>query len=565
MYFYYIGNRSYTTSGSSITVNISDQTGRLPVISYACSAEAFTGDGTYHIYNGHNGNGHHWLLNQCALVKFECENIYDMSANTRDNNPDAIYKTTKDITLYGLDNQVTIDLANTTLAAPSFSWSQVNSGAIKLHTRPQDAGNDSVRYAIVNHAQSNLSSITAGELEVPFDPASDPYGFFGTYKIGKSLVKNEYYPGAKLDLVWHSGAFKVATVPNPTIGEGDPGALHLNENTFSSPYYIVFSRGNLQYKCAGTYSETSTGLYDHWANENSGNWRFAKHQYDFVGGGLLSSNNTYLGNVVLGETNSSDANNSDNEQIGGFSSYILPYSGPVTYYGWIDLFGFGTGNRPRQCRQENHYYGTYTDWGNNPIMNDGRSEMNGFWRALGRDEWQYLLEHRPSASGKIGFATVCDIHGLILLPELFNTGSMPAGCGITTFVEAQNSGGVPACFSTMVLDANNWMVMEQNGAVFLPAAGYRGSGTSGILYDLEYDGGGPTGSGGSDQDHGAYWSSTKATKYTNGSAFYMRFGNNIIDDHVNPGYYMAPDNGNSVRLIHQVTSPSSSKFLPKRK
>ena len=74
----------------------------------------------------------------------------------------------------------------------------------------------------------------------------------------------------------------------------------------------------------------------------------------------------------------------------------------------------------------------------------------------------------------------------------------------------------------------------------------------GSLYCLDFDGGGPTGTGGRDQDHGAYWSSTKASAYTDASSYYVRFGNNMTGNHVNPGYYMAPDNGNAVRLAHRI-------------
>ena len=552
LHFYFMGNRTPVVNANNdkLTIDISDQTaaaGGLPVISYAPSLQNYADDVTSYSVQ------YNWLKNQCALVKFSMENIYDMSANTRDNNEYALYTTDKDITLYGLENEVTVDLTKS--GETQFGWrSNDANGSIKLfqpansQAHPDSAS--MVRFAIIHHA--DYTSVTEGGLDVPFDPATDNYGFYGTYKIAHNVVQNEYFDGAKLDLVWHSGAFKVADA-----GTHDAD-LSLNQNEYGTPYYVVFSRGNLQYKCAGTYIETSTGFYDHWANENSGNWRFAKHQYDYVGGGLLSSNNNYLGNVVLDETVSDGTGNSDNEQIGGFSSYFpLPYSGPITYYGWIDLFGWGTGNRPRQCRQENNYYSTYTEWGSNPIMNDGTSESGGFWCTLKRSEWKYLMEFRPSARGKMGFATVCGVHGLILLPELFNPASLPAGCGLATFAEITYTGGVPECYNDNIIsDPENWKVMEQNGAVFLPAGGYRGSGTTGVLYCLDFDGGGPTGTGGRDQDHGAYWTSTDGTTSTSGSCFDVRFGNNIsnITNHVDPDYYMAPDNGHSVRLVHRLNS-----------
>ncbi len=533
LYFIFLGNyptAETLTAGSTttLTIDISDQTAKLPVISFAASKEAFTGAGQYTVYNGHNAQGANWLLNQCALVKFTCENIYDMSANDNDNNSNAIYKTTKDITIYGMDNQVTITLSDGN--APTFGWSSVGEGAIKLHKLQSDPGAiDSVRYAIVHH--KNYSGVTAGDLDVPFNPASDPYGFFGTYKIGQNINQNDYCDSAKIDLVWHSGAFKVATVPDPTSAnnDADPSDLHLNQSEFGTPYYIVFSRGNLQY------------------NYVQNKWRFAKHQNDFVGGGLGDLNNEYIGNVVLNENDgTSSSSKSDNEQIQHVGSY----------QGWIDLYGWGTGDEPMKANQENSYYADWHEWGNHSIYNDGTSRSSGFWYTLGRDEWQWLLEHRDGHASKVGFATVNGVKGMILLPELWS--GQPSGCP-----EWEQAGTHTESYSwSKTYSEAQWKKMEENGAVFLPAAGYRGS-TAFSLYCYDYD----CGTGipdGADQNWGAYWSSTKATQVTSASCFYMRFGQGIVGDHVNPGYYMAPDNGNAVRLVHRVSSSKSLLNFPKK-
>lgn len=523
LHFYFMGNRTPVVNANNdkLTIDISNQTaaaGGLPVISYAPSLQNYADDVTSYSVQ------YNWLKNQCALVKFRMENIYDMSANTLDNNEYALYTTDKDITLYGLENEVTVDLTQS--GETQFGWrSNDANGSIKLfqpansQAHPDSAS--MVRFAIIHHA--DYTSVTEGGLDVPFDPATDNYGFYGTYKIAHNVVQNEYYDGAKLDLVWHSGAFSVAAASNPA-------ALDIDPEEYGSPYYVVFSRGNLQY------------------NYNQNKWRFAKHQYDFVGGGLLSSNNTYIGNVVLNEndasspamSSNSNANRSDNEQINN--------SG---YLGWIDLYGWGTGDNPMKCRQENSNYQTWHEWGNHPIANDGTSHTSGYWYTLGRDEWQYLIEHRlggsSSAASRIGLAVVEGVKGLILLPDLFNTAQMPAGC--PAWEEAGSQTWVDYSWN-MTFTAAQWKLMEQKGAVFFPAAGYRGS-TVGSLYDLDFDGGGPTGTGGRDQDHGAYWSSTKRNST---SSLELRFGNNITNNHVNPGYYMAPDNGHAVRLVHRLNS-----------
>ena len=89
---------------------------------------------------------------------------------------------------------------------------------------------------------------------------------------------------------------------------------------------VVFSRGNLQYQ-----PSTNT-------------WRFAEHQYDFVG-------DDYFGNVYIGSEKCNNALISD------------------TYSGWIDLFGWGTGRYPTKTTDEISAYSEYVEWGRNKILN----------------------------------------------------------------------------------------------------------------------------------------------------------------------------------------------------
>ena len=112
--------------------------------------------------------------------------------------------------------------------------------------------------------------------------------------------------------------------------------IKLNEATqvvHVNPYYSVghgkivrFAPGNLQYKAAG---------------DNMG-YRFAEHQWDFVGGTDL--NNVSYGNVYIGNTKCSN-NLIDDE-----------------YTGWIDLFGWGTANNPTNSSISDSDYSTFNDW-----------------------------------------------------------------------------------------------------------------------------------------------------------------------------------------------------------
>ena len=81
----------------------------------------------------------------------------------------------------------------------------------------------------------------------------------------------------------------------------------------SADKQVYFSQGNLQYQAS-----TDT-------------WRFAENQYDMIG--------------------------NDNANVSS------------SYSGWIDLFGWGTGNHPTDTIQNSEIYNEFVDWGVNPIYN----------------------------------------------------------------------------------------------------------------------------------------------------------------------------------------------------
>lgn len=89
---------------------------------------------------------------------------------------------------------------------------------------------------------------------------------------------------------------------------------------------------------------------------------------------------------------------------------------------------------------------------------------------LSYDEWNYLCYDRSEASSKLGLATITGVNGddgvvgLVLLPD--------------TWIDPYSDAFVPGAddgFSTNSYSVEQWRKMEQNGAVFLPAAGNRSS------------------------------------------------------------------------------------------
>ena len=228
---------------------------------------------------------------------------------------------------------------------------------------------------------------------------------------------------------------------SPILPDGAlPGLFSVSETQ-----QVHFSKGNLQYQAS-----TNT-------------WRFAEHQYDYVGTQTDDGHGYYGGNV----------SGSDNSSISS------------TYSGWIDLFGWGTGSNPTLSSQIYWDYGTFVDWGSNPISNGGNTANR--WRTLTQAEWEYLLNERPNASSKFAIGNINGVGGLIILPDSW---TLPSGCLFTSGFATYNPNNYPDWTHNSYTLAQ-WAQMEAAGAVFLPAAGRR-KGTN--VFDVG--------------TNGYYWSST---------------------------------------------------------
>ncbi len=189
----------------------------------------------------------------------------------------------------------------------------------------------------------------------------------------------------------------------------------------SSTKQVYFSHGNLQYQ------------------PSSNKWRFAKEQYDFI-----------FEYATFGTVK-----NADNTQTS------------PSYNGWIDLFGWGTGNNPTLLSQDLADYSQFTDWGSNPIQdNNGITSGPNVWRTMSKDEWEFLLETRNNAANLKGVGGILRtepmkkegfMKGIILLPDNW---VCPNGLNFD-----------PAGINGYTL--SEWRQMEKAGAVFLPYTGER--------------------------------------------------------------------------------------------
>ena len=216
------------------------------------------------------------------------------------------------------------------------------------------------------------------------------------------------------------------TIESPAIEGELPGLFSV-----SATQQVRFSQGNLQYQ-----PSTQT-------------WRFAQHQYDRVSG-------TY------------SAQSGD-----GCNSYT------TTYTGWIELFGWGTGNNPLLVSTDVNDYTTFVDWGVNAISNGGNQA--NVWRTLTWNESRYLFSSRLDAANKYAKGTVNGVAGLILLPDNW---TLPTGRTFTPGINSSN-----------IYSLEQWNDMELAGAVFLPCAGIV---YPDFNYGWSYDGG----------ESACYWTST---------------------------------------------------------
>ena len=263
-------------------------------------------------------------------------------------------------------------------------------------------------------------------------------------------------------------------------------ALSLGVFSIASGKYAVFAPGNLQY------------------NKSTDTWSFMDNQYD------------------MAETASQNVGTD-------YASQNI-----------VSLFGWGTKTKPYNTTTVDNYNTSasydvdysWNEWGDNVI--DGYAA--GTWRTLtggSGAEWAYLLNTDGSSSGRSdsyrfqrATVTASDgtttIAGLLIFPD-----------GYTTQVTGDNTGlnqtgdGYP--FTQKTYSNAEWLTLESNGVVFLPAAGYR-SGTT-VTSDVG--------------TYAYYWSSTIGD---NGVAKCVNFSSITLS--AESAFYRG--NGCSVRLVHPV-------------
>lgn len=270
-------------------------------------------------------------------------------------------------------------------------------------------------------------------------------------------------------------------------------ALKFQEAAFSvsSTQKVYFSKGNL------------------YAYKGSSDWKwyFQPHQWMYVG------------------------DDAGNKLITGPKTISQNYKN-------VDLFGWNGASSANDCyginnSATNSDYGT---GGGEALKNDwGRNAIGGYaadtWRTPTGSEWDYLINDRTvtnslSADARYTMATLGDTYkGLILFPDTY---THPSGTGFTA-----GTFNAPTNF-TATVSLEGWMLMENAGCVFLPAAGIRDETT----FLTDYD--------------GNYWSATADPNDNERSQVFRFWYVNSDKNGILTDSYMYRKYGTSVRLVRDV-------------
>ena len=273
--------------------------------------------------------------------------------------------------------------------------------------------------------------------------------------------------------------------------KADYGVLN-GEFSVSAVKKVHFSKGNLR------------AFYN---SSKSWEWYFPTNQYDYVGNAI--GNTAINGKGSLSSTDQS-----------------------------VDLFGWSTSSTSYgiyNSEDNSEYSDSLLDWGTNAITNGG-SKAN-IWYTPSQDEWTYLMSTRSTTTTNMPTGTNSDYaryikaqvaseNGLILFPDKY---AHPADASVTVSSAAYNTANKG--YGSFTVDAENWTKMEEAGAVFLPAGGYRHG--TGIIDAGSY---------------GAYWSSTSTSS---DKATSMDFSSSKVE-----AYNTNRSTGCSVRLViesHTIT------------
>lgn len=208
LHFYFLGNQTpeFNTDNSQCSVIISDQTTKLPVISYNTSRENYQMGKTDYSAT---------LLNKCALVKF-----------------DVTTSSTAATCIKGINNKVIVNFNPATEGA-RFGYNQDGEGIITI------AAGNGERWAIL------LPQETTTPTAISFDKL-----YYGTCGTIQAIEENDYLTDG------------IAVVINTPMGAVN-GLFSV-----SATKQVYFSKGNLQYQASTNIWQFAENQWDYIGESN---------------------------------------------------------------------------------------------------------------------------------------------------------------------------------------------------------------------------------------------------------------------------------------------------------
>lgn len=332
----------------------------------------------------------------------------------------------------------------------------------------------------------------------------------------------------------------IPDIPQPDPNPDPNTANGIGVFSVANNKTVSFAPGNLQFNATlGSHFRADSTI-------GKGTWRFAENQWDYIGENNANISENYDSWIDLFGWGTSGYDNTEKDPL---AQNFMPWSNGrqlnlkidsvlncdayeitgecVWEYTYLDdeynKYGYG----PSTNMTSKGLYGTSAnyDWGIYNAISNGGNEA-GLWRTLTKAEWEYLLNTRSNAQYLHSQATVNNICGYILLPDNFKK---PSNINWTPLAND---------YTTNTYTIEEWSILEEIGAIFLPASGLRNSSILNI---------------------GHYWSATQNfCDYSTSSlyAVYFKFDSSNAevyrypyDNHRNEG---ARSSGRSVRLVKDL-------------
>ena len=463
------------------------------------------------------------------------------------------------------------DYAEATIHVKSVTWGSITfqESIADFHNRQAIA-----KFTLMNEARDAVLAASDLKVEVDnrlfnihVDPAASEIfvalpGFSDkTIKLTATVGKDTYtFTSPTNGVTFEDGKYYTITV-GMTKQEQVVHGFTIGENK-----QVEFAHGNLQYNKAAT---------------STPKWRIAEHQYDYVG-----DNNAYL--TFGGTYNLDNRHSVGNVYDNGVKCNNETEELDINQESWIDLLSWSCVNNTdptnMSINRAEYISGGFKDWGDYEIYDPvNKSTYDpGTWRTLSITEWQHIFCYRPNYDSLFTTASIDglpygNVKGVILLPDDFEMPSELSSFelkrahdifshtdGTNYFSYADNpaygfnwpnpseqledpahESDADLMYNKNHLTLGQWELLEEAGAVFLPAAGIRYRYCA-PFSDFELDIVRYT------SLQANYWSSTRNEPADTYDAYYLGLNHDSKTYTIVSDKTMLPYCGLSVRLVRDL-------------